>query len=66
MGIGLSISRSVVESHDGRLWAAPNDGPGATFFFWLPGEHRRTAARPESEAIMPRATAPATGVGGGG
>ena len=36
MGIGLSVSRSIIESHHGRLWAEPNDGPGATFAFTLP------------------------------
>ena len=37
MGIGLSVSRSIIESHRGRLWAEPNDGPGATFSFSIPG-----------------------------
>ena len=37
MGIGLSISRSIIQGHAGRLWAAPNgDGPGATFTFSIP------------------------------
>ncbi len=36
MGIGLSVSRSIIESHRGRLWASPNDGPGATFSFSIP------------------------------
>ncbi len=36
MGIGLSISRSIIEAHRGRLWATANDGPGATFAFSIP------------------------------
>jgi C4-dicarboxylate-specific signal transduction histidine kinase len=36
MGIGLSVSRSIIESHRGRLWATRNDGPGVTFSFSIP------------------------------
>jgi signal transduction histidine kinase len=36
MGIGLSVSRSIIERHHGRLWATPNDGPGVTFSFSIP------------------------------
>ena len=36
LGIGLAISRSIIESHKGQLWATANEGPGATFGFSIP------------------------------
>ena len=45
MGVGLSVSRSIIESHQGRLWAYLNDGPGATFSFSVPC---RTHTKPET------------------
>ena len=36
MGVGLSVSRSIINAHHGRLWAEPNHGPGATFSFAIP------------------------------
>jgi PAS domain S-box-containing protein len=51
MGIGLFVSRSIIERHQGRLWAQPNDGPGATFAFSIPREceAREAPASPSSK-----------------
>jgi len=52
MGIGLSVSRSIIDSHRGRLWAAPNDGPGATFSFSIPRGPEGVTG-PHSRGVMP-------------
>lgn len=50
MGIGLSVSRSIIEKHHGRLWAEPNDGPGATFSFSIPAAAQTPAGLPQASA----------------
>jgi C4-dicarboxylate-specific signal transduction histidine kinase len=57
MGMGLSVSRSIIEGHQGRLWATLNDGPGATFAFSIPhaGE-RASEGRGLGALQMPAAT----------
>ena len=45
MGMGLSISRTIVEAHGGRLWSVPRDGRGAAFHVSLPLHEDRHADR---------------------
>ncbi|MDW6024274.1 PAS domain-containing protein [Mesorhizobium sp. BAC0120] len=53
MGIGLAVSRSIIESHGGRLWTKPNVGPGATFSFAIPQYSRDHAAAQHPGASRP-------------
>jgi PAS domain S-box-containing protein len=57
MGIGLSVSRSIIESHRGRLWAAPNDGPGAAFSFSIPCAREAVPSPRDLAAMRPPAMA---------
>jgi len=49
MGMGLSVSRSIVQSHGGRLWATAKDSPGATFYFTVP-KYKEEAHEEEANA----------------
>ena len=42
LGLGLTISRTIIVAHRGQIWAEGNDGYGATFAFCIPALHRRT------------------------
>ena len=53
MGIGLSISRAIIETHRGRLWAAPNPDHGATFAFSIPADPLALAMSGGSPARQP-------------
>ena len=55
MGMGLTISRTIVESHGGRLWATQNPQGGAAFRFTLP-----VGAKDNARTIDPRTAEPTT------
>jgi PAS domain S-box-containing protein len=59
MGIGLSVSRTIVEQHQGRLWAEQNEGPGSTFCFSVPS----TLVAEPARAPMHLPPRPADGIG---
>jgi len=54
MGIGLSISHSIIQAHEGRIWATPNDGPGMTFSFDIPCDPDPAAAPHEAGTPRPK------------
>ena len=56
MGIGLSVSRSIIESHGGRLWAEANDGPGSTFSFAIPRQATNAGDEGTAGAILTHPT----------
>jgi signal transduction histidine kinase len=45
MGLGLLVTRSIVENHDGKIWSAPNPDTGTTFFFTLPAAEKKGTRR---------------------
>lgn len=59
LGLGLSISQSIIEAHGGRLWATANPGPGVTFHFTLPVAH--CVIPPERTSAEIRVSQTATG-----
>jgi PAS domain S-box-containing protein len=57
MGVGLTVSRAIIESHGGRLWATPNSGVGATFAFSVPCSRPSGSPAANSDATATQAQA---------
>jgi PAS domain S-box-containing protein len=60
MGIGLSVSRSIIESHGGRMRSTANKGPGVSFSFSVPVLERRIGADATASGAIPRASVKVT------
>ena len=56
MGIGLSVSRSIIEGHGGKMWAVPNQEHGATFSFSIPQQTESAGALGIADTVQPRPT----------
>jgi signal transduction histidine kinase len=52
LGLGLSICRSIIEAHGGRLWASTNQRRGTTFQFTLPGDRKRWAVHENPACVI--------------
>jgi signal transduction histidine kinase len=61
MGMGLAISRSIIEAHAGRLWAEPGQGTGATFWISLPAAPKRVGEGGPAAQQPPGERGPNTG-----
>jgi len=57
MGLGLLVTRSIVEEHGGRIWSSANPGGGTTFTFTIPAESKRVRGELSRGLLGPSAEA---------